>query len=71
MNKEIETLRADASLGAIGLVVAAILGEGGSAIVYRARDARHGRDVAFAAAPSASLPLIFLSGLSFSRRAQR
>ena len=51
----IEALRKDSSLRAIGLVVEDVLGEGGSAVVYRARDARHGRNVAVKVLRSASL----------------
>lgn len=42
----LDALRADPALGALGLVVNGVLAQGGSAIVYRARDERHGRDVA-------------------------
>ncbi len=42
----IDNLRSDSSLHALGLVVTGVLGEGGTAIVYRARDARHERNVA-------------------------
>lgn len=52
--KAIELLREDSSLRAIGLVVTDVLGQGGSAVVYRARDARHGRDVAVKVLRSAS-----------------
>ena len=43
---DIDSLHFDESLRRIGLVVTGVLGEGGTAIVYRARDARHQRDVA-------------------------
>lgn len=43
---EISALAEEPALVALGLRVSAVLGEGGSAVVYRARDSRHGRDVA-------------------------
>jgi protein kinase-like protein len=42
----LEVIAADPVLRARGLVVEDVLGEGGSSTVYRARDARHERDVA-------------------------
>ncbi len=43
---QVEQLRVDPALVTRGLDVEAVLGEGGCAVVYRARDARHQRDVA-------------------------
>ena len=41
-----DEFRTDPSLTALGLEILGVLGEGGSAIVFRASDARHGREVA-------------------------